>query len=64
MLGTETKNLPFTCTLAEVVEKSAEKGCGIWAKAGMLRNATIHTANAARSLRFTMVFSLKAVIDG
>jgi len=53
------KNLPFILTLPveEVVDMSAEKGCGIWARAETLHNTRTQAAKVTESLCFTAVFS-------
>src|ERR1051326_1622253 len=60
-LGREKKNLPFMLALplADVVVKSAEKGCGIWARTGRERSIRRHMASGRRSLSFTIVFVLQ-----
>src|ERR1041384_2518550 len=59
ILGTEMKTLAFMLTLplAEVVDMSAEKGCGIWARAKTLHTTRTQAAKATESLCFTVVFS-------
>src|SRR5215470_9133932 len=60
-LGAEKKNLPFMLALllAEVVLKSAEKGCGIWARAGTPRSIRMQIASGRPNLDFTMIFVLQ-----
>src|SRR5579864_5026815 len=59
ILGSDMKNLPFILTLPveEVVDMSAEKGCGIWARAETLHNTRTQVAKATECLCFTVVFS-------
>src|ERR1041385_5938706 len=59
ILGTEMKTLAFMLTLplAEVVDMSAENGCGIWARAKTLHNTRTQAAKATESLCFMVVFS-------
>lgn len=59
ILGSAMKALPFILTLplAEVVDMSAEKGCGIWARAKELNKNKMPMAKVPESLCFTVVFS-------
>jgi hypothetical protein len=60
ILGSDMKNLPFIFALPldEVVDMSAEKGCGIWAIAKEVNKNKTPTASVPESLCFT-VFSPK-----
>jgi hypothetical protein len=53
------KNLPFIFALPldDVVDISAEKGCGIWARAKELNKNKTQMTSLAESLCFTIMFS-------
>jgi hypothetical protein len=52
----------LTLPLADVVDISAEKGCGIWAKAETVKSNRTQMASEAESLYFTVVLSPECAI--